>query len=90
MLITLVRCWMLCLLLLGEGDVDEVRMMAMSPWSRMVAAADDDEDEWPPPDNEDACSSDDVVALLFVGLKFKISSSPDKRVSDSESLGLVF
>lgn len=87
MLITLVRCWMLCLLLLGEGDVDEVRMMAMSPWSRMVAAA----DEWPaPPPVEDTCSSDDEVALLFVGLKFKISSSPDKRVSDSESLGLVF
>lgn len=77
---------MLCLLLLGEGDVDEVRMMAMSPWSRMVAAA----DEWPPPPPVDTCSSDDEVALLFVGLKFKISSSPDKRVSDSESLGLVF
>lgn len=73
------------MLLLGEGDVGEVRMMAMSPWSRMVAAA----DELPPP-VEDTCSSDDEVALLFVGLKFKISSSPDKRVSDSESLGLLF
>lgn len=82
MLITLVRCWMFCLLL-GD-DVDEVRMMAMSP-SRMVAAAAALED----PSDEDACSSDDEVAL-FVGLKFKISSSPDKRVSDSESLGLVF
>lgn len=71
---------MFCLLL-GD-DVDEVRMMAMSP-SRMVAAATALEDD------EDACSSDDEVAL-FVGLKFKISSSPDKRVSDSESLGLVF
>lgn len=80
MLITLVRCWMFCLLL-GD-DVDEVRMMAMSP-SRMVAAAAALEDD------EDACSSDDELAL-FVGLKFKISSSPDKRVSDSESLGLVF
>lgn len=78
MLITLVRCWTCCLLL---GDVDEVRMMAMSP-SRMVAAADDED--------ADACSSDDEVALFGVGLKFKISSSPDKRVSDSESLGLVF
>lgn len=29
-------------------------------------------------------------ASFDVGLKFKISSSPDKRVSDSESLGLVF
>lgn len=86
MLITLVRCWMFCLLL-GD-DVDEVRMMAMSP-SRMVAAADADK-WWPPPlEDDDACSSDDEVAL-FVGLKFKISSSPDKRVSDSESLGLVF
>lgn len=37
----------------------------------------------------DACSSDDDVAL-FEALKLKISSSPDKRVSDSESLGLVF
>lgn len=65
------------MLLLGEGDVDEVRMMAMSPWSRMVAAA--DVDEWPPEaDNDDACSSDDEVAPLFVGLKFKISSSPEK------------
>lgn len=82
MLITLVRCWMFCLLL-GD-DVDEVRMMAMSP-SRMVAAAAALVD----PSDEDACSSDDEVAL-FVGLKFKISSSPDKRVSDSESLGLVF
>lgn len=72
---------MFCLLL-GD-DVDEVRMMAISP-SRMVAAA-----AAALEDDEDACSSDDEVAL-FVGLKFKISSSPDKRVSDSESLGLVF
>lgn len=70
MLITLVRCWTCCLLL-ADGDVDEVRMMAMSP-SRMVAAADVED------------------ASFDVGLKFKISSSPDKRVSDSESLGLVF
>lgn len=69
MLITLVRCWMFCLLL-GD-DVDEVRMMAMSP-SRMLAAAAALEDA-----DEDACSSDDEVAL-FVGLKFKISSSPEK------------
>lgn len=72
MLITLVRCWTCCLLL-ADGDVDEVRMMAMSP-SRMVAAADDEDED----------------ASFDVGLKFKISSSPDKRVSDSESLGLVF
>lgn len=84
MLITLVRCWMFCLLL-GD-DVDEVRMMAMSP-SRMDADA--NAAAAAPEDDEDACSSDDEVAL-FVGLKFKISSSPDKRVSDSESLGLVF
>lgn len=35
------------------------------------------------------CINDDDVAL-FEALKLKISSSPDKRVSDSESLGLVF
>lgn len=38
----------------------------------------------------DPCRSDDDVVALLDALKLKISSSPDKRVSDSESLGLVF
>lgn len=68
---------MVCLLL---GDAaDEVRMIAVSSTTSAV---------WE--QLADPCISDDDVVALVDALKLKISSSPDKRVSDSESLGLVF
>lgn len=78
MLITLVLCWTVVCLLLGDAT-DEVRMIAVS------STASTAEEQLP-----DACISEDDVVALFDALKLKISSSPDKRVSDSESLGLVF
>lgn len=67
MLITLVLCWTVVCLLLGDAT-DEVRMIAVS------STASTAEEQLP-----DACISEDDVVALFDALKLKISSSPERR-----------